>query len=410
MRREAEDVACPRRDALNILPVHPGWARLLRVAVPRRDLFNGGCPHHDATLFLKTAGHLSSSSIHLHHSWYKPALPVDLGSQGSVSSFIKHLCNCKAVLGVEVIARNNDHPRGIAAPPRDNVRNFKASVSEGLSGDTLRVCQQVCDKEGVFVTGPPGSGKTFLLRKIIRALRDAGVTVAVCGTTGVAANMVGGITAHSWAGFIHGHADISHPLDHVVHEVTPRAAKGRMRDAMVLVIDEIGAISAEFLERLDEVLRATDDDLALLASRRTDAPRASAVRLTTHTSLAAAKNDTEMAKLEGQAVAFSAVDVVIAPYISMKQASGLLDDGTDFVRRLVLRVGAVVAVRSNCFHSRGVPTGSRGVVESIISSGPAQIHIVRFFLAEGGFVTVRVLPITTAVHSLDGLLGGVPSS
>lgn len=76
MRREAEDVACPRRDALNILPVHPGWARLLRVAVPRRDLFNGGCPHHDATLFLKTAGHLSSSSIHLHHSWYKPALPV----------------------------------------------------------------------------------------------------------------------------------------------------------------------------------------------------------------------------------------------------------------------------------------------------------------------------------------------
>lgn len=324
------------------------------------------------------------------------------------------------------------------------------------------------------MTGPPGSGKTFLLRKIIRALRDAGVTVAVCGTTGVAANMVGGITAHSWAGFIHGHADISHPLDHVVHEVTPRAAKGRMRDAMVLVIDEIGTISAEFLERLDEVLRAvrtcstpfgpvvvvfagdflqlappvgsfafcspvwrdifgsrarelsttlrhvsdavllclllrlrvgaqTDDDLALLASRRTDAPRASAVRLTTHTSLAAAKNDTEMAKLEGQAVAFSAVDVVIAPYISMKQASGLLDDGTDLVRRLVLRVGAVVAVRSNCFHSRGVPAGSRGVVESIISSGPAQIPIVRFFLAEGGFVTVRVLPITTAVHALDGV-------
>ncbi|KAK1860654.1 hypothetical protein I4F81_003242 [Pyropia yezoensis] len=354
----------------------------------------------------------ASASCTLRAAFPDSVRKVDLGNQESVSSFIKHLCNCKAVLGVEVIARNNDHPRGIAAPPRDNVRNFKASVSGrkrrlgadgqiGLSGDILRVCQQVCDKEGVFVTGPPGSGKTFLLRKTIRTLRDAGVTVAVCGTTGVAANMVGGITAHSWAGFIHGHADVSLPLDHVVNEVIPRAAKGRMRDAMVLVIDEIGTMSAEFLERLDEVLRATDDDLARLASRRTDAPPASAVWLKTHTSLAAAKNDTELAKLEGQAVAFSAVDVVIAPYISMKQASELLDDGTDFVRRLVLRVGAVVAVHSNCFHSYGVPAGSRGVVESIISSGPAQIPIVRFFLAEGGFATVRVLPIRTAVHALE---------
>lgn len=201
-----------------------------------------------------------------------------------------------------------------------------------------------------------------------RGARAAGVTVAVFGTSGVAANKFGGITAHTWAVFIHVHGDICLSLDHVVHEVIPRAVKARMRAAMVNVNEEIGAMSAEFLGRLDEVLRAvrccpsplgdiatvfagdfsqlspllgsfafcssvcgdffgnnavelsttrqhvndpvllslllrlrmgahTDGDRALLSSRRSDTPPASAAWLTKHKDLAAAKNETEFAKL-----------------------------------------------------------------------------------------------------------------
>ncbi|KAK1869945.1 hypothetical protein I4F81_012410 [Pyropia yezoensis] len=452
------------------------WTLFLRAftSKDRARRWSVGACDDDATTSLPPLM-TASASCTLHAAFPDCVRQVDLGSQASVSSFIKHFCNCKVLLGVEVIARSGAWSRTTKAvltsgvSRRGQVSAIPAGVvlPKGLSGETLRVCRKVCDKKGVFETGPPGSGKTFLLRKIIRALRDAGLTVAVCGTSGVAANMVGGITARSWAGFIHGHADVSLPLDHVVHEVIPRAAKGRMRDAMALVIDEIGTMSAEFLERLDEVLRAvrtcstpfggvvvifagdflqlappvgslafcshvwrevfgnratelsttwrhvndavllclllrlrvgaqTDDDLALLASRRTDAPPASAVWLTTHTALATAKNDTELDKLEGQAVTFSAVDVIIAPYISMAQASELLDDGTDFVRRLILRFGAVVAVHSTYFHSRGIPAGSRGVVERFLSAGPAQIPVVRFFLAGGGFETstrMCVLPL-----------------
>lgn len=529
------------------------WTLFLRTFTSRGRArrWSVGVRQDAATAFLPPM--VKSSAGHtLYASFPDGVSLVDLRDPVSVSSFIKKLCMCEVVWGVEVKARNIDRRAPVvssleagAPPPRDvpdmtaavagrkrridasgdNERSMRPALAPatparrlrsafphrvawsrspmlttgasgqgalapssgrvsvmparvmlpaGLSGDPLRVCKNVCDNKSVFLTGAPGSGKTFLLRKIVQVLRAASVTVAVCGTSGVAANMVGGITAHSWAGFIHGHGDISLPLDHVIHEVIPRAAKARMRAAMVLVIDEIGTMSAEFLSRLDEVLRAvrgcsspfggvvvvfagdflqlspalgsfafcssvwrdvfgnkalelrttwrhvndavllglllrlrvgahTDGDLALLSSRRSSAPPASAVWLTTHKALAAAKNERELAKLAGPSVTFSAVDIVIAPYISKAQASDLLDDGTDFVGRLSLSVGAVVAVHSNCFSSRGVPAGSRGVVESFFLVGHVKLPIVRFFLTGGGHATIRVLPMTTAVYALDGI-------
>lgn len=348
------------------------------------------------------------------------------------------------------------------------------AIPSSLSADAVRVYQQLSNRDGVFVTGPPGAGKTYLLRQVVTSLRAQDVTVAVCASSGVAANMVGGITAHSWAGFVLGHAVLDLPLDHVVDKVIPASAKSRMRATMVLVIDEIGTVSSEFIERLDSVLRAvrsnsgsfggikvifagdflqlapahgsfafcskvwndvfgnravhlrtawrhledpllmdlllrmrvgqhTAADLSVLETRRSSAPPTTAVWLTTHTALAAAKNETEMNKLAGPDVVFKAVDAVIAPYLTETQASVLLDDGTDFVRNLSLRVGAVVAVHSNCYARDGVPAGSRGVVTRFFEVGRANYPLVLFDLPAGGQKAVRVLPTLSAVFALDGL-------
>lgn len=358
--------------------------------------------------------------------------------------------------------------RGVGVFPTD------INTPSSLSVDAARVWHQVREQRGVFVTGPPGAGKTHLLRQVIGSFRAAGVSVAVCGSSGVAANMVGGITVHSWAGFVLGHAVLDLPLDHVVNNVIPAAAKGRMRAAMVLVVDEIGTVSAKFVERLDSVLRAVrssssafggikvvfagdflqlapasgsfafccsvwndvfgnravqlttawrhvDDpvlmelllrmrmgthtaaDLYILETRRSDAPPPSAVYLTTHKALAAVKNETEMSKLAGPDVEFTAVDAVIAPYLSKGQAVELLDDGTDHVRMLRLRVGAVVVVHSNTHIKDGVPAGSRGVVTSFFDVGRAQYPHVIFELPAGGRKAVRVLPTVASVFALDGM-------
>lgn len=318
-----------------------------------------------------------------------------------------------------------------------------------VSGDRLSVFKQVRTERGVFVTGPPGAGKTYLLRQVVTFLRVAGVAVTVCGSSGMAASMVGGITAHSWAGIVLGHAVLDLPLQHVLDKVIPAAAKDRMRDAMVLVIDEIGSISAKFIERLDLVLRAVrgisspfggvkvifaddvlqlapsmgsfafccnvwkevfgdravlltsswrhvDDlvfmlllrrkrvwkqtaaDLALLATRRSDAPSLSAAWLTTHTALETVKNKIILAQLEGTDVEFVAEDAVIA----------LTDH--------------MVAVHTNVFSKSGVPAGTCGVVINYAAAGSRQFPVVRFFLSTGGYKSLRVLRTMATVFALDG--------
>ena len=52
----------------------------------------------------------------------------------------------------------------------------------------------------VFLTGPPGSGKTFLLNKYIDYLKENNKVVAVTASTGIAATHINGVTLHSWSG------------------------------------------------------------------------------------------------------------------------------------------------------------------------------------------------------------------
>jgi len=54
--------------------------------------------------------------------------------------------------------------------------------------------------ENVFLTGPAGSGKTYVLNDYINFLKNKGVSVGITASTGIAATHIGGMTIHSWAG------------------------------------------------------------------------------------------------------------------------------------------------------------------------------------------------------------------
>jgi len=49
----------------------------------------------------------------------------------------------------------------------------------------------------VSLTGLPWCGKTHLVNEAVELMRHAGLSVAVCASTGVAATLVGGTTVHS---------------------------------------------------------------------------------------------------------------------------------------------------------------------------------------------------------------------
>lgn len=101
-----------------------------------------------------------------------------------------------------------------------------------------------------FLTGPPGSGKTFLVNKYIEYLRKNNVAVSITASTGIAATHMGGVTLHSWSGL-----GIREELDDA--EVKEICKKGYMRKRIkssnVLIIDEISMIKASQFEAVNKI-------------------------------------------------------------------------------------------------------------------------------------------------------------
>lgn len=104
-----------------------------------------------------------------------------------------------------------------------------------------------------FITGPAGSGKTYLLNKYIDFLRKNEIGTAVTASTGIAATHLGGITIHSWSGL-----GIKNSLSDIeIQGLKERSyLKNRYRRMNVLIIDEISMLHNFQLDMLDRLLRA----------------------------------------------------------------------------------------------------------------------------------------------------------
>jgi len=116
--------------------------------------------------------------------------------------------------------------------------------------DALKILEA---KNNVLLTGPAGSGKTFLLNKYIAHLKKKNIGVAVTASTGIAATHLGGRTIHSWAGI--GIKDILSPKE--IYALTKRSyLKKQFLKTSVLVIDEVSMLHAHRLDMIDSVCQA----------------------------------------------------------------------------------------------------------------------------------------------------------
>ena len=105
----------------------------------------------------------------------------------------------------------------------------------------------------VFLTGPAGSGKTFLLKKFIVHLKKKGKRAAVTATTGLAATHLRGRTIHSWAGIGIQRELSDSLLDRIIRENSP--IKKEILATDVLIIDEISMLHDYRLDMIDQVCR-----------------------------------------------------------------------------------------------------------------------------------------------------------
>ncbi len=102
----------------------------------------------------------------------------------------------------------------------------------------------------VFLTGEPGSGKSYVAARFVNYLRRENITVGMTASTGIAAAQIGGTTVHAWSG-LGARAQITRPdMDAIAKN---RRVTDRIKKARVLVIDEVSMLSGQTVSSVSQI-------------------------------------------------------------------------------------------------------------------------------------------------------------
>ncbi|KAK4819945.1 hypothetical protein QYF61_015845 [Mycteria americana] len=119
-----------------------------------------------------------------------------------------------------------------------------------LSAEQAAVLGAVRSGKSVFFTGCAGTGKSFLLKKIVGSLPPK--STYATASTGVAACHIGGTTLHAFAGIGSGKA----PLEQCIQLAERPGVRQHWLACQHLIIDEISMVDGKFFDRLEAVARA----------------------------------------------------------------------------------------------------------------------------------------------------------
>ncbi|XP_065513326.1 ATP-dependent DNA helicase PIF1 [Caloenas nicobarica] len=119
-----------------------------------------------------------------------------------------------------------------------------------LSAEQEAVLGAVRSGKSIFFTGCAGTGKSFLLKRIVGSLPPK--STYATASTGVAACHIGGTTLHAFAGIGSGKA----PLEQCIQLAERPGVRQHWLACQHLIIDEISMVDGKFFDRLEAVARA----------------------------------------------------------------------------------------------------------------------------------------------------------
>lgn len=128
----------------------------------------------------------------------------------------------------------------------------KALLDPNISIEQREVLKKVVQGESVFFTGSAGTGKSFLIHKILSCLPGMGTQTYATSTTGITAMAIQGMTVYAWTGLgvLTGRETSQELAQRILRN---RDTLTRWRSTKSLLIDEISMLDGQLFQQLHEV-------------------------------------------------------------------------------------------------------------------------------------------------------------
>lgn len=142
----------------------------------------------------------------------------------------------------------------------ENYSSFEDAVRDAKFTSQLEAYLYMIDGRNVFVSGPAGSGKSYIIQKYCQLVQMTNPKVKIykTSTTGFSALNIGGITIHSYSGqgiYPHSFEDYL-KIKNIKDSALFLSSKRKIKETSILIVDEVSMLSARQLSFLIERIKS----------------------------------------------------------------------------------------------------------------------------------------------------------